>query len=105
MLSMYDNTLNANNHLLITWLVISSGFYSDVIIEWILFLLAIGFLFTVETLDIFIKYLTDLTTMAYHKLASQTKNMEAATGLYSFITTSTIGIYIFIPEIQAQFFG
>ncbi len=103
---LFANTPNAKIHLVISFLVVAAGFYFGITkTEWLIILLSIGFVFTAETLNTSIEYLTDLTTKDYNDLAKKTKDAAAGGVLLSAITASFIGGYIFLPYLRAQFFG
>ena len=73
-------------------------------IEWILIILAIGFVFVVEAINTAIEIDIDLTSPNYHPYARDTKDVAAGAVLISAIIAVIIGLIIFLPKIYILFF-
>jgi undecaprenol kinase len=89
---------NIRIHLSISLLVIVFGFlFSISALEWIIILLTIGGMISLEIINTAIERLVDLVTLDFHPLAKQAKDL-AAGAVFSFAIISVIiGIIIFGP--------
>ena len=95
---------NVKIHLFMTVLVVIGGVYFNISsIEWMLVVLAIGFVLTAEAFNTAIEHLTDLVSPDYHELAGKTKDVAAGAVLIAAIASATIGFFIFLPKILALF--
>jgi diacylglycerol kinase len=68
-------------------------------IEWILLVLAIGFVFIAEAFNTAMEIDIDLTSPEYHPYAKDTKDVSAAAVSISVIIAGIVGIIIFLPKI------
>ncbi len=103
---IFRSAPNFRIHICISLVVIFAGFIFDITkMEWIVVLLCIGFVLSMESLNSSIEYLTDLVTKDYHNLAKKTKDAAAGAVLISAITASIIGVYIFLPYLERLVFG
>ncbi len=76
--------------------VVSAGFYYNVTrMEWVILLMAIGFVISMELINTSIENLTDLVTKEQNPLAGKVKDVAAAAALFSSIVAAIIGIIIF----------
>lgn len=91
---------NLRIHLSIALVVIIFGFiFSISSVEWILLLLAIGGMISLEIINTAIERLVDLVTQDFHPLAKQAKDLAAGAVLSFAIISVIIGIIIFGPLI------
>lgn len=92
------NERNLRIHLTIALIMIILGFiFSISAVEWVLLLLAIGGMISLEILNTAIERLVDLVTLDFHPLAKQAKDL-AAGAVFSFaIICVIIGMIIFGP--------
>lgn len=67
--------------------------------EWCLIFLAIALVFITEMLNTAIEFLTDLVSPEFHPLAKKTKDVAAASVLFSSIIALIIGLLVFIPKL------
>ena len=70
-------------------------------IEWVIIILAMGFVFITEAINTAIEIDIDLTSPNYHPYARDTKDVAAGAVLISAITSIIVGIIIFLPKILA----
>lgn len=89
---------NIRIHLSISLIVIIFGFFFSIsALEWIIILLTIGGVISLEIMNSAIERLVDLVTLDFHPLAKQAKDL-AAGAVFSFAIISVIiGIIIFGP--------
>lgn len=91
---------NMKIHLFFTVAVVFLGFVLDVTkIEWILLLLVMGGVISLELINSSIENLVDLVTDEFHPLAKKAKDMAAAAVFVLSIVSAIIGLIIFIPKI------
>nr|WP_078391386.1 diacylglycerol kinase family protein [Shouchella patagoniensis] len=98
------NEQNMQIHLIGGMAVIGAAWYFSVdYVEWLLLILVIGGVLTVETINTAIERTVDLVTEEYHPLAERAKDISAA-GVFVFcLFAVVIGLWIFIPYIIALF--
>ncbi|MFS0861600.1 diacylglycerol kinase family protein [Fredinandcohnia sp. 179-A 10B2 NHS] len=89
---------NLQIHVFLSLVVISLGFITDIQpSEWIVLLLVIGGMFTMELLNTAIENVVDLVTKEYHPIAKKAKDIAAGAVLIYAITAVIVGIIIFYP--------
>jgi diacylglycerol kinase (ATP) len=98
------STHNAWVHisLLIVGLILAI-YFQITAIEWMLFILAAGFVLASEAFNTAIEIDINLTSPEYHPYARDTKDVAAGAVLISAITAAIIGACIFIPHIAGLF--
>ena len=67
--------------------------------EWIMIILCIGLVFTVEIINTAIERIVDLLSPEKKELAGKAKDISAGAVLIAAITASIIGLIIFIPHL------
>lgn len=91
-------THNAWIHLALFVLAIFLGFYFGISkIEWMLLVLAGGFVIVAEAFNTAIEIDIDLTSPDYHPYAKDTKDVAAGAVLLAALTSLTVGLLIFVP--------
>lgn len=91
---------NAWIHAVITLGVIILAFLLRLqMIEWVGLLLAIGLVWTAETMNTALEVMVDLTTPEIHPLAKIVKDVSAGAVLISAIISVLIGLIIFLPRL------
>ncbi|WP_147532397.1 diacylglycerol kinase family protein [Bacillus marasmi] len=91
---------NLRIHLTITVLVCILGFYFSIsVTKWLIILLAIGGVISLELVNTALERVVDLVTSDYQPLAKQAKDVAAGAVLVYAIIAVIIGILIFLPEI------
>ncbi|KML37910.1 diacylglycerol kinase family protein [Cytobacillus firmus] len=94
------NERNLQIHLAVSLAVMFSGIYFGITrLEWMIILLAIGGMFSLELLNTAIERAVDLSTEDYHPLAKQAKDIAAGAVLVFAIISVIIGGVIFLPKI------
>lgn len=89
-------THNAWIHLFVLVLAIGFGFYFEItMIEWMMLVLAGGFVLVAEAFNTAIEIDINLTSPEYHPYARDIKDVAAGAVLISAITAGIIGIFIF----------
>ena len=95
---------NSRIHLFVTICVVIAGFLFGIsLLEWMLIVFAIGFVFSMEIINSSIEKLADFVSPAKHETIKIVKDMAAAAVLVSAITAAIIGLIIFIPKILDLF--
>ncbi len=93
-------THNAWIHILVTVSVLFLGWYFSIsVIEWIVIIFAIGFVFVAETFNTAIEIDIDLTSPEYHPYARDTKDVAAGAVLIASIIAIIVGCLVFIPYV------
>jgi diacylglycerol kinase len=91
---------NMKIHLFFTMVVVLLGFSLQVSkIEWVLILLCIGGVITLELINSSLENLVDLVTEEFHPLAKKAKDMAAAAVFIFSMVSILIGLIIFIPRL------
>ena len=95
---------NSRIHLFVTICVVIAGFLFGIsLLEWMLIVFAIGFVFSMEIINSSIEKLADFVSPAKHETIKIVKDIAAAAVLVSAITAAIIGLIIFIPKIMDLF--
>ena len=91
---------NMKIHVVVAILVVIMAIILKVsIIEWIILVLLIGAVLAAETINTTIENLVDMYTKEYDEKAKIVKDTAAGTVLILAITSTIIGLIIFIPKI------
>ena len=91
---------NMKIHVVVAILVVIMAFILKVsIIEWIILVLLIGAVLAAETINTTIENLVDMYTKEYDEKSKIVKDTAAGTVLILAITSTIIGLIIFIPKI------
>ncbi len=89
---------NVRIHLLATVFVVGMGCWLHVSIkQWVLLVLAIGMVHTVEAINTAIEEIVNFISPQQHPSAGKIKDLAAGAVLIIAITAALIGIIIFIP--------
>ncbi|MDN4754635.1 diacylglycerol kinase family protein [Porphyromonadaceae bacterium W3.11] len=93
---------NLQIHTLALLLVIIFGFIFQVTrIEWLLLLLCIALVFSLELINSAIETLADEVSQEYSELIKRAKDYSAGAVLFAAIIAAIIGLIIFIPYLLA----
>ena len=85
-------------------LVLVAGIYFKISnIEWVVLLLTIASVLTLELINTGIERCVDLVTKEYHELAKNAKDIAAGAVLVMSMFAVCIGIVIFLPKILVMF--
>jgi diacylglycerol kinase len=89
---------NFKTHILSTIAVLILGFYCQVTtLEWIVLLLCIAAVLSLELLNTALEKLVDLVSPNKHPLAGMAKDLSAAAVLVFSIASAIVGLIIFYP--------
>ena len=89
-------THNAWIHIAAFIIVILLGLYFDITnTEWMMLVLASGFVFSAEAFNTALEIDIDLTSPEYHPYARDVKDVAAGAVLISAVTAVIIGIFVF----------
>ncbi|WZY00981.1 diacylglycerol kinase family protein [Bacillus sp. FSL W7-1360] len=98
------NEQNMQVHLVSAALVICAGWYLAIpLTHWLVLLLVIGGMLTLEIMNTAIERTVDLVVEAYHPLAKRAKDIAAAAVFMFSLFAVIIGLFIFIPPIVKLF--
>lgn len=93
-------THNAWIHVAVFVFAVVLGIYFQIThLEWMILVLAGGFVLAAEAFNTAIEIDIDLTSPEYHPYARDTKDVAAGAVLISAITALVLGIFIFAPYI------
>ena len=97
---LISKQVNFRIHLFAVIAVVLGGIILDVsLMEWIILILCMGLVLMLEALNTAIEYTIDLVSPGYHELAGKIKDISAAAVLIAALTSTLIGLIIFIPKI------
>ncbi len=89
---------HAKLHLIATLFVVFLGWYLQISsTDWMISLLCIALVLSLEAVNSAIEYLVDLASPNFHPLAKKSKDIAAAAVLIAAIFALIIGLLIFIP--------
>ncbi len=96
-----EEQLNLRIHFLVALVVVAAGFYFHITsTEWVLLLITISIVISLELLNTAIESLTDFVTLERSPLAGKVKDIAAAAVLFSSIVAVIIGFIIFSKYIS-----
>jgi diacylglycerol kinase len=102
--TFFQTQHNAWIHVLISIVVIASGFYLGLNEnEWVWIIITIVIVFITEMLNTSIEFLSDFISPEIHPLIKKVKDVSAAAVLVASIGAIVIGLIIFIPKINSLF--
>lgn len=91
---------NLRIHFVVSVLVILCAvFFSISKLEWLIILVVMGGIFSLELINTAIERVVDLITNEYHPLAKQAKDIAAGAVFIYALMTVIIGILIFLPHV------
>ena len=99
-----EHERNFRIELFMMGLVLMAGIYFNISsIEWLILLLTIALVLTLEMINTSIERCVDLVTKEYHELAKNAKDVAAGAVFIMSIFSVCIGIVIFLPKIIELF--
>jgi len=99
-----EHERNFKIELVIMIIVLIAGIYFRISnVEWIVLLLTISSVLTLELINTGIERCVDLVTKEYHELAKNAKDVAAGAVFIMSIFSVCIGIVIFLPKIIIMF--
>ncbi len=103
-LSAFKSEFNMKIHVLMTVLVIISGFLFDVsLIEWVALIICIMVVISAEVFNTSIETAINLLSPDKNELAGRAKDLAAGAVLVTAIGAGIVGIIIFLPKFIALF--
>jgi len=101
--TVFKEEFNARVHFLAALVVIILGFVLKVAwFEWIILILVMGGVFTMELINTSIEGLADLYSMEFNPKIRKIKDLSAGAVLVAAITALIIGMVIFLPKILVK---
>jgi len=101
--TVFKEEFNARVHLLANMVVIVLGFVLKVSAwEWIILILVMGGVFTMELINTSIEKLADLYSTEFNPKIKKIKDLSAGAVLVASITALMVGLIIFLPKILSQ---
>ena len=90
---------NFRIQLIIGCIVVAAGFWLSInTLEWILIILCIGLVLTLEVLNTALEEIVNFISPDFHPLAGKIKDLSAAAVLIIAIIAAIIGMVIFLPK-------
>ena len=97
---LLKNEHNARIHLLFAFAVIAFGIWLPLsVTEWILIVLAIGFVITAEMINSALEKLADAVDEKPNEKIKIVKDLSAGAVLIAAIAAATVGLIVFIPHL------
>lgn len=97
---LFTEEHNARIHLVISTIVIISGILLNISsTEWLIILVLIALVLSLEIINSAIEYLCDLISPEWHKTIKKIKDLSAAAVLVAAIISVACGIIIFVPKL------
>ena len=97
----FKDGAHAKVHLLATFVVVLMGWYLNITkTEWMLNLVCIALVLSLEAINSALEYLVDLVSPDFHPLAKKSKDIAAAAVLIAAIFALIIGLLIFLPYLN-----
>jgi diacylglycerol kinase len=95
---------NARIHVFVAICVLAAGFLLKIAMyEWIVVVLCIGFVFSLEIINSAIENMADFVSPEQHAMIKKIKDLAASAVLVGVIASVIIGLLIFIPKIIALY--
>ncbi|MEH7384072.1 diacylglycerol kinase family protein [Bacillus sp. JJ1521] len=89
---------NLQIHFLFSIIVVICGFLFQITkMEWMVILLLIGGMFSIELMNTSVEKVVDLVTSEFHPLAKKAKDIAAGAVLIFAVISVIIGLIIFVP--------
>jgi len=101
--TVFKEEFNATVHLLAAMVAIVLGIVLKVAwFEWIILVLVMGGVFTMELINTSIEHLADLYSRELNPNIKKIKDLAAGAVLVASITALVVGLIIFLPKIMGQ---
>ncbi|MDQ3049996.1 MAG: diacylglycerol kinase family protein [Bacteroidota bacterium] len=96
----FVSELNLKTHTIATFLVVMAGWYFEITrMEWIVVVMAIGMVISIELINTAIEYFVDFISPEIHPAAGKIKDISAGAVLVAAIAACITGLIIFLPKI------
>ena len=101
---LFKEEQNSWVHLLFTVLAIALAVWLKIsLLEWVLVVFCIGFVFVAEIINTAIENICDFISPERHSMIKRIKDLSAAAVLFSAVTSLIVGILIFLPKLIDKF--
>ena len=101
---LFKEEQNSWVHLLFTVLAIALAVWLKIsLLEWVLIVFCIGFVFVAEIINTAIENICDFISPERHSMIKRIKDLSAAAVLFSAVTSLIIGVLIFLPKLIDKF--
>ena len=91
-------------HLLLTMTAITFGVWLKIsLLEWVLIVFCIGFVFVTEIINTAIENICNFISPEKHSIIKRIKDLSAAAVLFSAVTSLIVGVLIFLPKLIDKF--
>lgn len=98
LLTAFKEQPNLKFHLLAAFIVLFLGFIFNISkLEWLILIFCIGLVISLELTNSAIEALVDSFTEEDHPIAKKAKDIAAGAVLVASVTTSIVGLLIFLP--------
>lgn len=95
---------NSRIHIAVGLGAIIAGFFLSIsLFEWMVLLLAIGFVITLETINTVLENIADYVSPGYNEVIKRVKDLSAAAVFVGAFVAIIAGMLIFLPKIIALF--
>ena len=99
----FANDRNGRIHLAAAvWVTIAGIYFNISVMEWMILLLCIALVISMEMLNHALENICDSVHTAHHPLIKTAKDVAAAAVLCSAVISAVIGMLIFVPKISAM---
>ncbi|MEH7379913.1 diacylglycerol kinase family protein [Bacillus sp. JJ1533] len=89
---------NLQIHFVFSVIVVICGLLFQITkVEWMVILLLIGGMFSIELMNTAVEKVVDLVTSEFHPLAKKAKDIAAGAVLFYAIISAIVGVIIFLP--------
>lgn len=97
---LFKEEHNSWIHLLFAALAIALAVWLKIsLLEWVLVIFCIGFVFVIEIINTAIENICDFISPERHSMIKRIKDLSAAAVLFSAVTSLIIGVLIFLPKL------
>ena len=101
---LFKEEHNSWIHLLLTVIAIILGVWLKIsVLEWVLIVFCIGFVFVAEIINSAIENVCDFISPEKHSMIKRIKDLSAAAVLFSAVTSLIVGSLIFLPKFLDKF--
>ncbi|WP_042342264.1 diacylglycerol kinase family protein [Bacillus timonensis] len=92
---------NLQIHFLASVIVVICGVLLQISrVEWIIIIIVIGGMFSIELMNTAVEKVVDLVTSEFHPLAKKAKDIAAGAVLIYAVISVLVGIFIFLPYLK-----
>lgn len=101
---LFKEEHNSWIHLVFSILAIALGIWLKIsLLEWIILVFCIGFVFVIEILNTAIENVCDFISPERHSIIERVKDFSAAAVLFGAVTSFVVGALIFLPKLIDKF--